>query len=548
MFAYDMDVLKVKQVTTVIDGSTGLNKVLDNVSLSLVKGETLAVVGESGSGKSITALTIMRLLPETAKIEFGDAILSGKDLLHLPEAAMRKVRGKKIGMIFQEPGTSLNPVLTVGQQIIEVLERHTEHRGEQARQVAIEWLQKVEIRDAARRIDEYPFQFSGGMKQRVMIALALCAEPELLIADEPTTALDVTIQAQILALLKKLQRELRMSILLITHDLGVVAEMAHSVALMYGGKVLELARKDDFFSAPKHPYARELFAALPQKVGRAVSEEDPGGLPLLEVRDVQVYFPIKQGLLKRTVGHVKAVDGVSFEVPKGRTLALVGESGSGKTTVGKAILQLYRATAGSVRFAGEEMTTLKGEKLRRRRRDIQVIFQDPFASLNPKMRVGQIIEEGMLALGVGRTAAEREEKIKRLLSEVGLKEDSYERFPHEFSGGQRQRVAIARALAVDPKLIVCDEPTSALDVLVQAQILQLLLDLQRRFGISYLFITHNISVVEFLAHRIAVMYQGKLVEVGDARDVLDNPQHEYTRVLLSAVPKLDLSLMAGISG
>ncbi len=534
--------LEISKLTTRIDGSAGTFTVLDHVSLYINPGETLAVVGESGSGKSIAALSIMRLLPEVAHIDHGDVALHAEDLLALPESGMRNVRGKKIGMIFQEPATSLNPVLTVGQQIMEVLERHTKFRGVDARDEAIRWLKKVEILDPERRIDEYPFQFSGGMKQRVMIAIALCAGPDLLIADEPTTALDVTIQAQILDLLKSLQKEISMSILLITHDLGVVAHMAHRVALMKDGKVLEVAETREFFTAPKHPYAQELFSSLPQRVGRAVSYRppDPNEKPLLEVVGMKVHFPIRRGLLKRTVGYVKAVDGVTFEINKGETLALVGESGSGKTTVGKGILRLIPTRMGQIRYDGIDVLRLNGEDLRAMRRNMQIIFQDPFASLNPKMRVGTIIEEGMMALGVGANDAERQVRARRLLEQVGLVRESYDRFPHEFSGGQRQRVAIARALAVEPKLIICDEPTSALDVLVQAQILKLLLDLQKDLGLSYLFITHNIAVVEFLAHRVAVMYNGEIVEQGDAEELLLLPQHPYTQQLLAAVPTVEI--------
>ena len=532
------DLLNIDHLTVCIDRTGGAAKVIDDITLAIAPGETLAVVGESGSGKSMTALAIMRLLPEVARIEAGDIRLLQDDLLKLPEAAMRNVRGAKIGMIFQEPATSLNPVLTVGQQVIEVLERHTKFRGEAAREEAIRWLKKVEIQDAERRIDEYPFQFSGGMKQRVMIAIALCAGPHLLIADEPTTALDVTIQAQILNLLKSLQTEINMSILLITHDLGVVAHMAHRVALMQNGKVLEVARTDEFFRAPKHPYAIELFAALPQRIGRAVKPLENND-PILEVVGLKVHFPIRKGLLRRTVGYVKAVNGISFNIARGETLALVGESGSGKTTAGKAIIQLVQARMGQVRYMGTELSRLKGAELRTMRRSIQIIFQDPFASLNPKMRVGAVIEEGMQALGIGGDAKGRETRTRDLLQQVGLVPESYDRFPHEFSGGQRQRVAIARALAVEPKLIICDEPTSALDVLVQAQILQLLLELQQRLGISYLFITHNIAVVEYLAHRIAVMRDGEIVEQGDAEEVLIFPRHPYTQTLLAAVPKID---------
>jgi len=536
----------------------------------------------------------------------------------LPEAQMRDVRGRRIAMIFQEPATSLNPVLTVGLQIAEVLHRHTALRGEAARGRMLELLAAVGIPDPERRLDEYAFQLSGGLKQRVMIAVALAAEPELLIADEPTTALDVTIQAQVLDLLSELQRNNGMAMLLITHDLGVVAQMAHRVAVMYAGQIIEVAAREQFFANPLHPYARKLFQALPgsanrdgdlavirgqvppltaefhgcrfaercdsawercraevpalmqagdahqvrchlydaEEQGRAKEPEPQqrarsravasalgaaaqSGAQLLSVRELKVHFPIRRGLFKRTVGQVKAVDGMALDIAAGRTLALVGESGCGKTTAGKAILQLIRPSAGTVRFAGAELTRLRGRALRERRADFQLIFQDPYASLNPRLRVADILAEGMQALGVGDTAVERAARMDQMLAQVGLNADAKLRYPHEFSGGQRQRIAIARALAVNPKLIVCDEPTSALDVSVQAQILNLLKQLQRDLGLAYLFITHNIAVVEYLAHEVAVMYLGRIVEHGTVEEVLRTPKHPYTQALLSAVPALD---------
>ncbi|HSA90703.1 MAG TPA: dipeptide ABC transporter ATP-binding protein, partial [Burkholderiales bacterium] len=503
----------------------------------------------------------------------------------------------------------LNPVLTVGRQIVEVLERHTKGSTRDNRQRAIELLRAVGIQDAERRFEEYPFQLSGGLKQRAMIAGALAVDPEVLIADEPTTALDVTIQAQILELLARLQAERGMALLLITHDLGIVARMAHRIAVMYAGEIVELAERDAFLRAPQHPYSQKLFAALPTPQRRArelavirgqvpaltkefrhcrfadrcdqafercrleaprllepapghfarchLREKDvappraPGGgagegtvrqeagKVLLEAKELKVYFPIRKGIFRRTVGYVRAVDGVSLALREGRTLALVGESGSGKTTAGKAILQLIAPTSGSVRFGNDELTRLSRHELRPRRGAMQIIFQDPYASLNPRLRVAEILLEGMRSLGVGASDAERTERLQRLLAEVGLPADSLERYPHEFSGGQRQRIAIARALAVDPKLIVCDEPTSALDVSVQAQILNLLRALQERLGIGYLFITHNIAVVDYLAHEVAVMYQGRIVERGTVDEVLRRPQHPYTRQLLAAVPAID---------
>ena len=581
---------------------------VDGVTFTIEPGETFAIVGESGCGKSMTALAMLRLLPEAGQITGGTVSVDGVDLMNLPEAAMRKVRGRRIAIIFQEPATSLNPVLTVERQICEVLERHLGLSGEAARQRALDLLDSVGMPDAARRLGEYPFQLSGGLKQRVMIAIALAAEPELLIADEPTTALDVTIQAQVLDLLKGLQQRHRMSILLITHDLGVVAQIADRVAVMYAGNLVELATREQFFRAPQHPYSRKLFESLPGAAKRggelaviegqvpplyaefhgcrftercvhawercrvevpdwtvlasghqvrchlreqeAAADVLHGGEaavaqaatvseaePLLAVRDLRVHFPIRRGLLKRTVGYVKAVDGVSLQLAAGCTLALVGESGCGKTTAGKAILQLLPEARGEVSFAGTRLDALRGEALRRRRADFQIVFQDPYASLNPHMRVLDILEEGVLALAAD--GAQDAERMLRLLDQVGLARDGKHRYPHEFSGGQRQRIAIARALAVNPKLIICDEPTSALDVSVQAQILNLLKQLQRDLGLAYLFITHNIAVVEYLAHEVAVMYLGRIVERGSVDEVLRTPQHPYTQALLSAVPTLD---------
>ena len=600
--------LRAQNLRTVLDGSGGAVRAVDGVDFEIRRGETFAIVGESGCGKTMTALSLMRLLPETGRIVSGSVELAGTDLLALPEAAMRTVRGRRIGMIFQEPATSLNPVLTVGTQIREVLERHTELRGAKLEERVRSLLDSVGVPDADRRAGEYPFQLSGGLKQRAMIAMALAAGPELLIADEPTTALDVTIQAQVLELLRDLQRKNGMAILLITHDLGIVAQMAHRVAVMYAGQMVEIAEAASFFKAPQHPYSRKLFEALPGSGKRGAdlavikgqvppltaefrrcrftercdfafdrcSAEAPGWTrtadghevrcflrereragaalsgdtaaetridrsrpaPLLSVRDLKVHFPIRKGILKRIVGHVKAVDGVSLDIGAGRTLGLVGESGCGKTTVGKAILQLIRPE-GSVEFAGAELTRLRGAELRARRRDFQIIFQDPYASLNPRMRVADILAEGMASLGIEADGAARGRRVAEILDQVGLARDSVERYPHEFSGGQRQRIAIARALAVRPKLIVCDEPTSALDVSVQAQILNLLKSLQTELKLSYLFITHNIAVVEYLAHEVAVMYLGRIVERGTMEEVLRAPRHPYTQALLAAVPKVE---------
>jgi len=605
--------IKIEDLTTELNSDSGLVRAVDALTLTIARGETFALVGESGCGKSMTALSILRLLPDSGHVARGSVDIDGTDLMQLPEARMRDFRGRRISIIFQEPSTSLNPVMSVGRQITEVIERHTALRAEASLAKAVDWLKRVGIPEPERRVHDYPFQMSGGQKQRVMIAIALAAEPDVVIADEPTTALDVTIQAQILDLLKELQRSQKMAMLLITHDLAIVAQMAHRVALMYAGQVLEVASTTEFFARPLHPYAVNLFDALPDesKRGRrlasiagsvpalnqeftgcrfaarctdamdrchgavpALDEFHPGhtvrcflyadrnalrnathnsaqepllsvdsqsGAPVLEVRDYKVWFPIRKGLFKRTVGHVKAVDGVSFSIAAGRTLALVGESGSGKTTVGKALLQLLRGKAqisGSVLLQGRPLDQLGGEALRTARRTVQIVFQDPFASLNPRMRVNEILEEGVASLHPEVSAPDRRGRIAALLDKVGMSRSTLGRYPHEFSGGQRQRLAIARALAVQPQLIVADEPTSALDVSVQAQILNLLRQLQQELGVAYLFITHNFGVVEYLAHDIAVMKNGQLVESGPAQKILHHPEHAYTQSLLKAVPRL----------
>ena len=659
-----------------LDSDSGLVRAIDGLHLAICQGETFALVGESGCGKSMTALALMRLLPGNGYVAGGNIHISGGkksgergvtgggqsdgdrvDVLALPEEQMRSVRGTRIGMIFQEPSTSLNPVMRVGRQIIEAIEAHTALRGAAARAKAVEWLQRVGIPEPERRIDDYPFRMSGGQKQRVMIAMALAAEPDFLIADEPTTALDVTIQAQILHLLKDLQRERGMGMLLITHDLAVVSGMAHRVALMYAGQIIEVASATEFFNAPKHPYAQALLQALPDASRRGQTlqaiagtvpaltqtfvgcrfaprcaqvmpqcastlpallpvvaehevrcllfvagdgarragadsgvegvavpafqphpnplpqrEPDTGppqapriapspfeaegwgkgamsatpptrstAAPLLQVQNLRVRFPIRGGMLHGIKGYFNAVDGVSFQLAAGETLALVGESGCGKTTTGKAIVQLLRrvaSTEGQVLLNGSNLFDMQGDELRAARAQVQIIFQDPFASLNPRMRVFDLLEEGLAALQPRLTAADRRQRLERLTDQVGLRREALQRYPHEFSGGQRQRIAIARALAVEPRLIVCDEPTSALDVSVQAQILNLLRDLQRELGVSYLFITHNIGVVETIADRVAVMRGGKIEEQGECLAVLGQPQTIYTRELLAAVPRL----------
>ena len=612
--------LSIDHLQVELDAEAGIVRAIDGLALAIRRGETFALVGESGCGKSMTALALMRLLPDSGSITAGNIQLDDTDLLGLPESAMRGVRGGRIGMIFQEPGTSLNPVLTVGRQMVEAIETHTALRGNAARAKAIDWLMRVGIPEPERRMDDYPFRMSGGQKQRVMIAMTLAAEPDFLVADEPTTALDVTIQKQILDLLADLQREHGMGLLLITHDLAVVAGIAQHVALMYAGQIIEVAPAAQFFANPQHPYARALLQALPDAARRGAAlaaiagtvppltqnfvgcrfaprcmyaqaachttrpeltgapglqvrclllapggpglgaapvlpvrvaspaaaqspraGATPAAAPLLQVSDLSVSFVLRKRFLQREAARFDAVKNVSFEVAAGQTLALVGESGCGKTTTGKAIVQLLRnqaQTSGRAMLDGQNLFQLNGAPLRDARRAVQIIFQDPFASLNPRMRVAEILEEGMVALQPQTSADERRSRIARITEQVGLRPEALQRFPHEFSGGQRQRIAIARALAVQPRLIVCDEPTSALDVSVQAQILNLLRELQRELGVSYLFITHNIAVVEYIADRVAVMRAGRIVEQGACADVLSRPADDYTRTLLAAVPRM----------
>ena len=539
------NILQVKNLTVSTGTGTKKTDIVNNISFTIERGETFVLLGESGSGKSITALSIMRLLPAAIKISDGSVILHTTNLFQLPENKMRKIRGAKIGMIFQEPQTSLNPVLTAGQQISETLRQHDNLSKKQCIKRSIELLDAVGIPDAERRINEYPHQFSGGMKQRIMIAIALAGKPDLLIADEPTTALDVTIQAQVLNLLRKLQSETGMSILFITHDIGVASQMADHIAVMQNGSIVELKTKKELFSNPENSYTQKLFDAIPSWEKRTEENEieeieRSERTSLLKVKDLKVYYPIRKGIFKRTIGHVRAVDSVTIDLHAGETVAIVGESGSGKTTMGKGILQLLEVTSGDITYKKTDLNRLDEPSLRKLRSDIQIIFQDPYSSMNPRMMVNDIIQEGMLAQGVGESKKERDEHTVKLLEQVGLLPEHRYRYPHEFSGGQRQRICIARALAVKPKLIICDEPTSALDVSVQAQILSLLKDLQKEYQLGYLFITHNISVVEYIAHYVAVMYEGKIVEQGAVEKILKNPKNPYTKNLLSAVPRIEL--------
>ena len=606
--------LNVQNLVVDLQTEIGMARAVDALNLTMEKGQTFALVGESGCGKSMTALSLLRLLPDNAVIQNGKVNLKDIDVFKLSENDMRSIRGRRIAIIFQEPSTSLNPVMTVGDQILEVIYQHTDLKSDAAYARAVDWLRKVGLPEPERRMASYPFEMSGGQLQRVMIAIALAAEPDLLIADEPTTALDVTIQAQILDLLKSLQQERGMAMLLITHDLAVVSGMADQVALMYAGQIVEVASAADFFVRPSHPYAKLLLQALPgedlrgrqlaairgtvppltlsfqgcrfaprcpyqteactQKSlpmtsisashdVRCVRVNDPGlqslSLPplldrppetdvdhsaLLSVKDLSVTYSLGGGVLGAKK-YFQAVKNVSFDIHKGQTLALVGESGCGKTTIGKSLLQLLTPqtkVSGQAILQGQDLFQLKGEALQLSRKQIQIIFQNPFASLNPRMRVQEILEEGMKSLHPEWSPDQRKSDLKILMDQVGLRPDALDRYPHEFSGGQRQRIAIARALAVKPSLIVCDEPTSALDVSVQAQILNLLRELQDHLGVSYLFVTHNIGVVAYLADKVAVMHAGELVEIGDTSQILNNPQEIYTKELLSAVPKLNQAL------
>jgi peptide/nickel transport system ATP-binding protein len=518
-------------------GETSLVK---NISFQIQPGEIFALVGESGSGKSLTSLAIMRLLPEALDITGGQIVLNEESLFLLPEVKMQRVRGQQVAMIFQEPMTSLNPVMKVGDQVAEALKVHLKMNRQAARKKVISLFEEVGIPDPEARYDWYPHQLSGGQKQRVMIAMALACEPDLLIADEPTTALDVTIQAQVLELLKRLRDERGLAILFITHDMGVVNEMADRVAVMKQGELVEQADKAHFFAKPTHPYTQKLLAdAVPKLTYKPISE----ARSLLRISDLKVHFPIKKGIFQRTVGYVKAVDGVNLAINRGETLALVGESGSGKSTIGQAILRLVDATFGEVEFHTEseivDLLPLNERHMKPFRKRVQVIFQDPFSALNPRMQIRDIIREGMNSLKVGpKTPAEQDARIDELLEQVGLLPEHKFRYPHEFSGGQRQRIGIARALAVEPELIICDEPTSALDVSVRAQVLELLNRLQQQYHMSYLFITHDLSIIPAIAHQVAVMKEGRIVEQGPVEDIMLNPQHDYTRKLLDSAPEL----------
>jgi len=599
-----MTLLEIRDLRTYFHTEDGVIKAVDDVSLRVEEGHTLGIVGESGSGKSVTSLSVMRLLAGSANIESGSISFLGKDLVKLPEPEMRKIRGDEISMIFQEPMTSLNPVFTTGSQVMEAIMLHQKVSKAEARKRTIDLYREVGIPDPEERVDYYPHQMSGGQKQRVMIAMALSCNPKLLIADEPTTALDVTIQKQILDIIRKLRDERGMSIIFITHDLGVIAEIADDVAVMFQGKLVEYGDIVQIFEAPEHPYTKGLLACRPQletkykrlptvddfmetqevdgevrviekkmderrleqlmthgpgrllhpkseleamghpwtkaqeEVGDRVVEE--GARPLLEVNNLKVYFPVRKGLFQRVTGHVKAVDDISFKVYAGQTLGLVGESGCGKTTTGRAILRLVEPTAGEVIYEGVDVASLAARKLREMRRRLQIIFQDPYGSLNPRMTVESALVEPMRIHGIGTSKQDRIDRAAALLEEVDLPVAHLRRYPHEFSGGQRQRICIARALTVEPDFIICDESVSALDVSVQAQVLNLLNDLQDRRELTYIFISHDLSVVKFMADMMAVMNEGKIVEFGPSENIYADPQQDYTKRLIDATPKDDM--------
>jgi len=508
-----------------------VTRAVKGVSFSLSKGETLALVGESGSGKSVTALSILKLLPyPSASHPTGSVRFRGEELLDADERDLRKVRGNDITMVFQEPMTSLNPLHTVERQIGEVLDLHQGLTGARARRRIIELLGLVGIRDPESRLDSFPHQLSGGQRQRVMIAMALANKPDLLIADEPTTALDVTVQAQILELLRRLRRETGMALLLITHDLGIVRHMADRVAVMRHGEIVESGVTKEVFANPQHPYTRQLIDAEPK--GRPPSFV-PSAPVIVEARRLKVWFPIKRGLLRRTVGYVKAVDGVDVRVRAGQTLGVVGESGSGKTTLGLALLRLT-SSEGPILYLGRHIEAFQSREMRPLRKEMQIVFQDPYGSLSPRLSIRQIVEEGLLIQNPAMTAEEREQRVSLALQEVGIDPASMERYPHEFSGGQRQRIAIARAMVLEPKFVMLDEPTSALDMSVQAQIVDLLRHLQERHDLAYLFISHDLKVVRALANEVIVMRNGEVVEQGAAADIFDRPQSDYTKALLAA--------------
>jgi microcin C transport system ATP-binding protein len=528
--------LSVRDLSVAFRHEAGENLAVDRISFDIRKGETLALVGESGSGKSVTALSVMKLLPyPAARHPSGTILFNGTNLLDLGENAIRRVRGANITIIFQEPMTSLNPLHTIERQITEILLLHRRGGSGATRARVVELLSQVGIPDPETRLASYPHQLSGGQRQRLMIAMALANEPDLLIADEPTTALDVTVQAQILKLLKELQSRLAMAMLFITHDLGIVRKIAERVCVMKDGKIVEHGEVERVFAQPRHPYTRELIAAEPKP---DPAPPNPAAPVILATDDLKVWFPIRRGLLRRTVGHIKAVDGINIEIRKGETLGVVGESGSGKTTLGLAVLRLI-SSQGPIVFMGQGLQGLKFKAMRPFRRDMQIVFQDPYGSLSPRMSVSDIIEEGLWVHHPGMPQPERERRVIQALNDVGLAAESRFRYPHEFSGGQRQRIAVARAVVLEPTFVVLDEPTSALDMLIQAQIVALLRALQKRRDLTYMFISHDLRVVAALASRVVVMRHGKVVEEGAAADLFARQRSPYTRALFAAAFNLE---------
>ena len=578
-----MSLLEVKNLKTYFHTRAGTTKAVDEVSFSLEKKEIVGVVGESGSGKSVTCHTILGLLPQPpAKVEGGAVNFDGNELLDLPSGLLRAIRGKRISMIFQDPMSCLNPYLTIVDQVAEPILIHEDATKEEAQTRAIEMMKKVGIRDAEKRARSYPHEFSGGMRQRVMIAMALVTKPDLLLADEPTTALDVTVQARILKILRELKEELGVAVLFVTHDLGVVADVADRVVVMYRGKIVEQGKVRDIFQNPSHPYVKGLLACRPTldtkyrvlptvddflvmevnsddsvtlseradsnarlakletQTGSAVAiEEKPFPDLLLAVENLRVHFTSGGGFLGKNEQTVKAVDNISLNILKGQTLGLVGESGCGKTTLGRSILRLQKATAGSILYEGKELTGLTQVEMLEYRKRMQIVFQDPYASLNPRQTIEQTLIEPLLVHKIGSSRTDRRDRVVSLLEEVGLGSEFLLRYPHEFSGGQRQRISVARALAVEPEFVVCDECVSAMDVSVQAQVLNLLRELQAKRDLTYLFISHDLSVVKFMSDEIAVMREGRIEEIGTANEIYEKPQSDYTRELLDAVPKAD---------
>ena len=535
--------LEVKHLHTHLHTGATLVKAVDDISFSIAKGETFCLVGESGSGKSISALSVIRLSPQgLASHPHGEILFNGRDVLRMEDAQLRELRGSQIAMIFQEPMTSLNPVFTIGEQISEALQLHRPQMSdEEAQERVLLALEQVQIPHARERLRDYPHQLSGGQRQRVMIAMALACEPELLIADEPTTALDVTVQAEILRLLRKLQDDTGMSTLFITHDFGVVAQMAQQVGVMQRGKLVEVGSTQQVLRHPQHPYTQQLLAAVPENLKRERKEIQSSvnaPSPLLAIRNLNVWFPLRKGIFRRTVDHLRAVDDVSLSVTAGQIVALVGESGCGKTTLGRAVLQLEKPTSGSIQLHGQELTGLSASELRPLRPKMQMVFQDPQSSLNPRLLIETTLTEPMKVHGIGANQEERLERAAQILADLQMPREALWRYPHEFSGGQRQRIGLARALVLNPEFIVCDEITSALDVSVQAEILQLLLKIRADRNLTLLFITHNIGVVEYLSDQTVVMYKGKVVEQGATAQVCGDPQNAYTQKLLAAVPRL----------